>query len=141
MMRLSKNVFLEIIEHAKADAPNEACGYVAAQNGVASQSIRLTNVDNSPEHFSLDPAEQFSAARKIRNNNMQLRAVYHSHPVSPARPSQEDIRLAFDASLSYIIVSLATLTPVVKSFLIRNGTVIEEQVEIIDADKENPHVL
>jgi proteasome lid subunit RPN8/RPN11 len=141
MMKLTKNIVREILEHAKADAPIEACGYVAAINGIATQSIRLANVDHSPEHFSLDPMEQFTAVRKIRSKGMQLRAVYHSHPASPARPSKEDIRLAFDASLSYMIVSLAASTPVVKLFSIRDGIVTEEQIEVIDNAEENSNVL
>jgi [CysO sulfur-carrier protein]-S-L-cysteine hydrolase len=140
-IRLTRNVQREIVEHAQAETPIEACGYLAARNGVAEQSIQLTNVDHSPEHFSLDPAEQFSAVRNIRRNGMQLRAVYHSHPASPARPSQEDIRLAFDAELSYIIVSLATSTPVIKSFSIRDAIVTEEQIEIVESGEDKFHVL
>jgi [CysO sulfur-carrier protein]-S-L-cysteine hydrolase len=140
-MRLTKGVQREIVEHAQAQAPIEACGFLAARNGIAEQSIQLTNVDHSPEHFSLDPAEQFSAVRNIRRNGMQLRAVYHSHPASPARPSQEDVRLAFDAELSYIIVSLASSTPVIKSFSIQDAIVTEEKIEIVESGEDKSHVL
>ncbi len=141
MIKMTEEVIRGMITHARADAPIEACGYLGASNGIALESIRLTNVDHSPEHFSLDPAEQFAAARNLRKQGLQLRAVYHSHPASPARPSQEDIRLAFDPSLSYVIVSLATPTPDVKSFSIRNGAVTPEQIEIVHSNQEHSHVL
>jgi proteasome lid subunit RPN8/RPN11 len=141
MIKITAEAMCAMIAHAQADAPIEACGYLAASNGIAVDSIRLTNVDHSPEHFSLDPVEQFAAARTIRKNGRQLQAVYHSHPASPARPSQEDIRLAFDSSLSYVIVSLAGTEPVVKLFSIRNGVVTPEPIEIVQSTQEPNHVL
>jgi len=140
-MKMTEQVFREMLSHAEAQAPIEACGYLAAKDGVAVESVPLTNADNSPEHFSLDPAEQFAAARKIRENGMQLRAVYHSHPATPARPSAEDIRLAFDPELSYVIVSLAASAPDIKCFSIRNRIVTPEQIEIVRSRGEASNVL
>ena len=85
-----------------------------------------------PEHFSFEPAEQFATVRQMRAAGVRLRAVYHSHPATPARPSPEDIRLANDPSLSYVIVSLAGLQPDVKSFRIRDGQVAVEPLNIIE---------
>ena len=61
--------------------------------------------------------------------DLKLAAVYHSHPETPARPSQEDIRLAFDPQISYVIVSLAQPDPSIKSFKIREGNVQHEEIE------------
>ena len=119
-----------IIAHARADAPVEACGYLAGPDGTASVAIPLKNVDASPEHFTLDPAEQFAAVRQLRAEGLRLRAVYHSHPASPSRPSAEDIRLGNDPSLSYIIVSLAGVAPVVKSFRYKDGRAEEEELRV-----------
>ncbi|PIU47526.1 MAG: hypothetical protein COS94_06795, partial [Candidatus Hydrogenedentes bacterium CG07_land_8_20_14_0_80_42_17] len=63
--------------------------------------------------------------------------VYHSHPATPARPSQEDIKLAFDPSISYVIISLAEKDPVAKSFLIKDGKVDIEPIEIINDEVED----
>jgi proteasome lid subunit RPN8/RPN11 len=130
-MRITQAVSDEIVAHAKAEAPIEACGYIGALDGIATETIRLTNADHSPEHFSFDPAEQFAAVRKLRKAGLQLHAVYHSHPASPARPSQEDIRLAFDPAIYYVIVSLALAVPDLRAFFIRNGVVTSEQVEVV----------
>ena len=88
---------------------------------MVSRVFRLTNADASPEHYTLVPAEQFAAVREMRKSGYELRAVYHSHPASAARMSREDLRLAFDCGLSYVIVSLAGEEPVVKSFTIHDG--------------------
>jgi proteasome lid subunit RPN8/RPN11 len=130
MLNIQQRVIDSLIEHARKDAPIEACGYLAEKDGFVVMSLALTNVDASKEHFSLDPKEQFDAVREIRSRGLRLRAVYHSHPASPARPSEEDIRLAFDPNLSYVIVSLDKVT-VIKSFGIRMGKVEEEEIIII----------
>jgi proteasome lid subunit RPN8/RPN11 len=136
MMTMAPSAREEIIAHALRDAPVEACGYLAQKDGVVSRVFRLSNADASPEHYTLIPAEQFAAVREMRKSGHELRAVYHSHPASPARMSREDLRLAFDCGLSYVIVSLAGEEPVVKSFTIRDGAATEEDIELRAAIEE-----
>jgi len=125
MLSLTPDVLAGIIAHARREAPIEACGYLAERrDGVIDTVYPLTNADASPEHFRLLPAEQFAAVRAMRQDGRGLRAVYHSHPASPARMSDEDIRLAADRSLNYVIVSLAGPRPVVKAFTV--GDRVEE---------------
>jgi proteasome lid subunit RPN8/RPN11 len=131
-MKIMKNVIDKIVRHAKTDAPAEACGYLAREEGVVTRHYELTNYDKSPEHFSFDPTEQFKALRDARDKGLEICAVYHSHPCTPARPSEEDIKLAFDPRLSYIIVSLANGRESVKSFKIKNSKVELEVMEVID---------
>jgi len=130
MITMSKNIAQDLIQQARDHAPIETCGYLAGSGTTVTLRIPLTNTDAAAEHFSLDPAEQFAAVRSIREKGLKLIAVYHSHPATPARPSQEDIRLAYDPNLSYMIVSLAGEEPDIRSFRIQNGVVEAEQVEI-----------
>lgn len=134
MITIDKKVVEGIIAHARKDAPLEACGYCAARNGTIDAWYPLTNKDASAEHFSLFPKEQFECVRVMRREGRRLSAVYHSHPATPSRPSVEDIKLAADPGISYIIVSLAGAEPVVKSFQIRNGISIEEPVRVLDIE-------
>lgn len=131
-MNIKLSIIKHLIQHAQSDAPIEACGYLAEQDEAVTTAFPLKNVDASPEHFSFEPAEQFAAVRQMRAAGLRLRAVYHSHPATPARPSLEDIRLANDPSLSYIIVSLAGPQPDVKSFRIRDGQVAAEPLNIVE---------
>jgi proteasome lid subunit RPN8/RPN11 len=130
MLVISKAVYDQIIAHANADLPNEACGYLAGTNNEVSVAYELTNVDHSIDHFSFDPAEQFKAIKDARSKDLEIVANYHSHPSSPARPSIEDIRLAYDPTISYVIVSLMAYIPVVKSFKIKDGIVYPEEIVI-----------
>ncbi|MDR0587793.1 MAG: M67 family metallopeptidase [Burkholderiales bacterium] len=130
MLRITKDALAQIIAHAQKDAPIEACGYLIG-NGDTAQSARpLTNVDQSEEHFSFDPKEQFAALKAARLQGLKPVACYHSHPASPARPSREDIRLAFDPGIHYVIVSLAGDKPDVRSFKIVGGVVEPETLEV-----------
>ncbi len=116
MIKIPQHIVNEIIKHAQSELPNEACGLLAGVNGEVQAHYTMTNIDHSPEHFSFDPQEQFSVLKQARANGQKIIANYHSHPSTPARPSDEDKRLAFDPDIVYIIVSLANETPDIKAF-------------------------
>jgi proteasome lid subunit RPN8/RPN11 len=130
MIRIPQHIIEGIIAQARAELPNEACGLLVGADGEVLQQYPLTNIDQSNEHFSFDPREQFAVLREARAAGRQIVANYHSHPETPSRPSQEDIRLAFDPNILYLILSLQDReNPVLKAFSIKTGKA--EQVEIV----------
>jgi len=135
MLIITLDTIDKIIFHSRSEAPLEACGYLAQKEGIICRHIEMKNVDASPVHYSMDPAQQFEAAKCCRNEGYSLRAVYHSHPETPARPSPEDIKLAYDPTLSYVIISLAKIKPQVKSFIIQKEKVMPEDINIIGTKK------
>lgn len=130
MLKIKKETFDEIIDHAEKDLPIEACGYLAEKDGLISKCFQMTNLDKSGEHFTMDPKEQFAVLKEVRESQFNLVAAYHSHPETPARPSEEDIRCAYDPQLSYVIVSMAEPERIMKSFKIKDGNVSHEAIEI-----------
>jgi proteasome lid subunit RPN8/RPN11 len=92
----------------------------------------LNNPDASPEHFSISPKAQVEAVRAMRSLGLSPLGNFHSHPSTPARPSDEDIRLAHDPAASYCILSLAGEEPVLKCFRIEraSGKIREEDIEL-----------
>lgn len=131
-MRIKKEIIDKIIAHAKQGLPLEICGYLASTNGVFSHHYEMTNIDQNQEHYSMDMNEQMKTVKEARANGFELGAVYHSHPVTPARPSTEDIKLAYDPNISYVIISLADGGEDVKSFKIKDSQVTPEGIEIIE---------
>jgi proteasome lid subunit RPN8/RPN11 len=121
-----------MILHGRGGLPHEACGLMAGEVRGEEKTVMavygLTNTDKSAEHFSMDPGEQFKAAKDMRSRGLVLLGNFHSHPATAARPSLEDIRLAFDPSLSYVIISFQNEGPELKSFLIRQGQAVEEEI-------------
>jgi proteasome lid subunit RPN8/RPN11 len=130
MLILSPEQQKVMIAHGTQGLPHEACGLFAGdeQKRIVHKVYCLTNTDKSAEHFSMAPEEQFKVIADIRKNGWVLLGNFHTHPQTPSRPSAEDIRLAFDSSLSYVIISFMDQEPVLKSFLIQQGQVQEEQV-------------
>lgn len=135
-MKIPKDIYEQIILQAQKDLPNEACGYLAGKNGIVTKAYAIKNIDQSHEHFSFDPEEQFAAIKDMRKENLVAIAVYHSHPETPARPSKEDIKLAYDPEIYYLIISLAGEAPEIKSFKIKKKPaekplVEKEEIKII----------
>ena len=135
MITLKQADFEKILAHAKKELPNEACGLIAGVKDGADKHIQkvylLTNIDHSNEHFSLDPKEQLAAIKDMRANGLVPLGNWHSHPESPSRPSEEDKRLAYDSTASYMILSLMdNENPVLNSFHIE-GTESEREVLVL----------
>lgn len=135
MIKLNKADFEKILAHARAEAPVEACGLIAGRiedgNKLIDKVYILTNVDHAEEHFTLDPKEQLAAVKDMRANGLVPLGNWHSHPVSPSRPSQEDRRLAYDGKASYLILSLMDENaPVLNSFHIEGDDAQKEELVI-----------
>ena len=109
-MIIPQNIIDELISQARQDAPNETCGYLlgtSSEDGdIVTENYEMENIDHSPEHFSFNPKDQFAALKYARSKGLKILANWHSHPASPSRPSQEDIRLANDPTIRYAILSL-----------------------------------
>lgn len=124
MLEIPKSIFEAVIAHAQSGFPLEVCGILGGSDGVVTSHHAMTNTDASNEHFMMDPKEQFAVVKALRASNEAMLAIYHSHPESPARPSQEDIRLALTPNVCHLIVSLEQRrTPVAKAFKIEAGRV------------------
>ena len=136
MITISKSDYLKILAHAESCLPEEACGLIAGEITDSCKIIKkvylLTNIDHSNEHFSLDPKEQLAAIKDMRAEGLTPLGNWHSHPESPSRPSEEDKRLAYDKTASYLILSLMDReNPVLNSFRIDEATAEKEEL-IID---------
>jgi proteasome lid subunit RPN8/RPN11 len=125
-----------IIAQAKHEFPNECCGFLSGTKSGDTINIKkiypLTNLDKSSEHFSMDPKEQFNTIKIIRGEKMVFIGNYHSHPYTPSRPSEEDIRLAYDPNIIYGILSLEKEEPVFNLFKINKDGVLKLEYQIIE---------
>lgn len=136
MITLPKSIHDAIAQQATAELPNECCGYLGGTtdgNAIEiSARYPMMNVDASPEHFSFDPREQFTAVKEARAAGLELVANYHSHPETPARMSEEDIRLANDTTIRYMIYSVTDRK--LKAFAVdRDRNVSEEEIVIVSS--------
>jgi proteasome lid subunit RPN8/RPN11 len=132
--RMPQDFAAAIVEQARAEHPNEACGVLAghaSQNGgAASRIFRMTNAERSPVIYRIDPKEQFRVFKEIEDEDLDLVAIYHSHTRSPAYPSATDVAQAYYPEAVYLIVSLANPdAPDLRGYRITDGKVVEEPLE------------
>ena len=137
MLYLKKEDYEKILAHCKEGLPNEACGLIGGTIEGDKRSIQkvylLTNIDQSNEHFSMDPKEQLAAVKDMRANGFKLLGNFHSHPESPSRPSEEDKRLAYDSKVNYLILSLMDLeNPVFNAFRIDEEKNVTKEELVIE---------
>ena len=95
-----------LVEHARAEAPNEACGLIAFRDGVAERYLPGENALASPYRFELrprDPADFF-----LEDEGYEL-AVFHSHPETEPRPSRTDMEnIGLWEGRPYLILGLTS---------------------------------
>lgn len=127
-MRMSKSHWKQLVDHAREESPNECCGYLRAKDGAVEEVARAENVYPSrPYGYELD-ARSLLAANELDDAGFEV-GIYHSHPRSPAEPSQTDINLATYPHWTYLIVSLED-EPTVRAWRIADGRVDEEEVVV-----------
>lgn len=141
-VRLPVSIARAIVEHARAEYPNEACGVVvgdrpAADGGVALRWEPARNRAASPFRYELHPDDLLRLTVETDDADETFWAIVHSHVQSPAVPSPTDVGLAFYPDALYVLVSLApseedpaTGEPGIRAWRIVDGQVSEVPVRI-----------
>jgi [CysO sulfur-carrier protein]-S-L-cysteine hydrolase len=110
-----------MVAHARAEAPLECCGLLLGTFGVIEEAFPAANLRQSATAYLVDPADHFAAIRRTRAEGLMVVGAYHSHPRTPAVPSDVDLREALYPEFVYVIVSLADpRTPDVRGYRLRN---------------------
>jgi proteasome lid subunit RPN8/RPN11 len=129
-MRISHQLFDQMVDHARADAPDECCGMIASRDGEAVKIYSAANAAASPLRYEIDGAEQYRIQMAIDDEDLDLGAIYHSHTRSAPYPSQTDINLAFYPEALYVIVGVAGEEAEVRAYRIRDGQVDEVELTV-----------
>ena len=128
--RLTPEVVEEMLAHARACYPREACGVLAGYADGLQKHYPGHNVAPGNEHFLLDPVAQRLIFADIAWHGWKLLAIYHSHPRRDASPSLNDLRLAAYPQALTIIISLADWDhPEIRSYQVHNGQAREVQLK------------
>jgi len=106
-VQIERKQLSEIVSHAREEAPNEACGILAGKDGRVMRLYKSRNANRSPSSYALDPTQQYRIFKDIEDRGLELVGIYHSHPSSPATPSDIDVDQAYYPESSYVLISLA----------------------------------
>lgn len=106
---LSKNQLDSLKKHAKANEPNESCAILLGKisdGQFSTADIFLTgNSTPSPVNFTISNEELIRAYQESEKKNLEVIAIFHSHPDSPAYPSSTDKRYMEVNPIPWIIYS------------------------------------
>ncbi len=131
-LEIPNRIFEDMLDQARSEAPVESCGVLAGSDGKVEKLYKMTNSESRSDHFMMAPEQQFAVVKDMRAGGLDMLAIYHSHPETPARLSDEDVRLALTPNVVYVILSLMDSNgPVVKGFQIEDGTIGEVPVEVV----------
>jgi len=134
--KISREIRDGIVEHARREVPNEACGIVisdrtAAEGGRAVRWVPLRNPLASPYRYAIDPDDLLRLTIETDDADEVFWAIVHSHVASPARPSPTDVRESHYPDALYLLVSLEA-EPAIRAWRILGGGVHEVEL-MIDA--------
>ncbi len=108
-IQIPRKITNQLLHLAQISPDLEICGLIGSKNGLPSSCYPVKNCAEQPQQrFQLDAAQQISAMAKMRDQGEQLFAIYHSHPTTPATPSNTDLKLASYPEALYLIISLNT---------------------------------
>jgi proteasome lid subunit RPN8/RPN11 len=135
-LTLPNSVAALLLEHARAELPNEACGLLSgtALDGIATTFHPARNAEASPSRYNVHPDDLVRITFAIEDAGEDLVAIFHSHTRSPAIPSPTDRRTAMYPDAVYLLASLAdpyaAPRAALRAWRIRAGDVSEVRLKI-----------
>jgi proteasome lid subunit RPN8/RPN11 len=131
-LEISGDLYQAMIAYVQQQAPEEACGLIAFDRGQRAVKVFPgTNVEHSTIRYRMDSDEVVDALGEMEHRGWELGAIFHSHPETPAEPSNTDLQYAFYPNALMVIISLARKDPEVRAFRV-DGTVREVPVKVLD---------
>jgi len=150
VLKIPQDILDAMVSHAREVDPFECCGLLAGKNGSVIRQYRITNTvaqdtraakvfdeagvkqlgylsatKRAEVAYFMDPKEMLAAFKDMRERQLDLAAIYHSHTHSPAYPSATDIGLAYYPEAAYLIISLEEKSkPDIQAYWIRDRQVI-----------------
>ena len=134
MLTISAGLRAQIVAHARADHPDEACGVIAGPAGSdrPERFIAMLNAERSPTFYRFDSLEQLRVWRDMDDRDEEPVVIYHSHTATEAYPSRTDTSYAMEPSAHYVLVSTRDPDETeFRSYRILDGTVTEEEVTVV----------
>lgn len=131
-----------LIDHARSEYPNEACGLIVGDRAAADggQALRWEPCRNraaSPYRYEIDPDDLLRLTLATEDTGETFWGIVHSHTHTPARPSPTDLGQAFYPDALYLLVSLAadeadptSTAPSVRAWRIVDGGAHEVELKV-----------
>ena len=122
--------YAEMIAHAYAGYPLEACGLLVGSGSTVHRFVPCTNEAASARIYAIPGKELLRAERAADDDGLAIIGVFHSHTHSEPYPSPTDVAQAPDPEWHYVIVSLKREAPETRSYRIVDGAIAAEPVAV-----------
>jgi proteasome lid subunit RPN8/RPN11 len=135
VLNISKNLYDQVVAHARRDHPDEACGVIAGPAGSdrPERFIPMTNAARSPTFYEFDSAEQFQVWKEMDDKDEEPVVLYHSHTATEAYPSRTDVSYASEPGAHYVLVSTRDEDQTeFRSYRIIDTQITEEPVTVLE---------
>lgn len=132
-LALPRAVLAAMLAHVAAGYPDEACGILAGAATRVTAHFPAANASATPRVFSeIAPEAVLAIWGELEAHGWEMLSYYHSHPDSPAYPSEHDVYWSANwPGAYYIIFSLAARDrPIVRAFLITGERVDEHRITV-----------
>src|SRR5690606_40260349 len=94
-MKVTEELHRQMVQHAYAGSPLEACGILGGHGDLADRFFPTTNAQQSRVGYAIPEKEILQVMRTLDREGADLVGIFHSHPATPAYPSSTDIRLGY----------------------------------------------
>ncbi len=115
-----------VFAHALEERPRECCGVLIGKGDTILRAVRARNLSDNPKRFVLDPADHIQARRAARDEDLDVLGFYHSHPMSPAAPSETDLAEVTYTDAVHLIVGMLEGVAEARLFRLTNDAAAEE---------------
>ncbi len=131
---LTKAQIEDLRKIAERALPDECCAFLLADRNddKVAKILPMRNIEESAVSFSMDPSEMIEAYNIADSLEMQVIAIFHSHPANPS-PSSTDIKFMEINPVIWLIYS--TTENVLRAFVYSDDAVEEIALNVI-ATKE-----
>ncbi|MBL8233720.1 MAG: M67 family metallopeptidase [Bryobacterales bacterium] len=97
MIRIEKQAWQKMVDHAKSTYPRECCGAMFGTEDANGRHVTearpMRNAYDGPQEdtYVLDPAEQIAVEKEARTQGLSVVGIFHSHPDCDAYFSKRDL--------------------------------------------------
>ena len=131
MLRIDRDRFKELVDHANEENPNECCGILGVKGEEVVKVYRMDNKTKSPYRYTIDPLQHLEVMHDLDREEV-VGAIYHSQTHSEAYPSDTAVLLADPwPDTLFVLISLSenvAADKMLRAFFIDDGKIIEEEV-------------
>jgi len=127
---ITEEQWYRMLTDVQERVPEEACGLLAGKSGVVHYVTSVTNILHSSIRYRMAPEEQLVVFNKIDEQNLELIAIYHSHPNGPSELSETDLNEAYYPNTIQLIWFRQGTEWGCRGFIIVSDQVIEVPLKV-----------